>query len=257
MSRQEYDAHAQRCLEEWKRKHESKTDRDAFCERLKKGSPRHRQATYVSSCSEDPFVLPRFKPLLDSACDIVEPDKGPMRRSTSAEGRFAPAGPAGSPAGPARSRPRPEAYDIGDCEDYTDAPACRDNVKCSWTGERCLPRGVMHIAMHAEDQQAQASRAALLGILGLASAVTAAAAARPDYGAPAQAASVGPRPRSLPTAAASMAALRRRTDIRQLLQEKPLYEALPGLINQTPRGPWGRRLREALQGASRPRAQRR
>ena len=282
---------AEECLQAWRNKYsppDKKRERDAFCDRLKKGDSQLRQKIYEMSCSTNPSIIANFRPMLNRECDISEKDPVPMLSPSKKNSAPRPAGsrspsPTASSASSrsvasassssrspsptassASSRSAPERYDIGDCDEYRDAEACDAVDKCVWTGDLCLPRSATHVAMDAGERPSRErpSGASLGAVLSLAGAVTTAgvAASRPGaaFGGPGASAL---KPRAVMALPASHP-LSRHKELTQLLNDKPQRIAMDeaqnmGLINSTPTKSWEQSFREALYGRRRRRAARR
>jgi hypothetical protein len=218
--------HAQECLQAWRNEYnppEKKRERDAFCDRLKKGSPKTRQGIYRDLCNISPSSIAEFRPMLNRECDIFEANPGPMRSpSTLKSARPASSRSPSPTASSASSRSAPEVYDIGDCDEYRDARACNDVDKCVWKKDRCLPRSAMHAAMDAGEGPSRASLRAIMGLAGAASAAGV-AASRPGAAAFGGPGGLALKPRAdtaakHPLPASSL--LRRHKQLERLLEDK-------------------------------------
>ena len=253
------DGKALACLRAWRRLHASEEDRHSFCTELKKASASKRDEAYRSCENGNPFVAVRFGPLLRRECKIPERTFGasPMRRSErgSASDRLDSASPSRSEAASASSarassdsssassgsgpsagpKSRAEEFDISDCSDFEAETPCEARRDCKWTGDHCLPRRTQHFNLDTEvpraEKQARRARALpLLGVFGLASAVS----------APGLATALRAPEMAAPVPLARQQAAMQRAAASRLLREKPLRPSgrglrpLPGSINRTP-----------------------
>lgn len=251
------DGKARACLRAWRRLHASEDDRHSFCTELKKASASKRDEAYRSCENGNPFVAVRFGPLLRRECKIPErtfgasgraaPIPSPLRRGAasdrldSASSSRSDSSSASSGSGPsAGPKSRAEEFDISDCSDFEAETPCEARRDCKWTGEHCIPRGTEHFVLDTEaprpEKQARRTFGAgaralpLLGVFGLASAVS----------APGLAAALRAPEMAAPMPLARQRAAMQRAAASKLLREKPSRPSgrglrpLPGSINRTP-----------------------